>query len=335
MYYFKNSLLTFSCINHRLLFENPFQNKVFRKKNLLNYYRVRAMLLFEAEAREEEIKEDKKKTFLLSECYSKSWISLTNEPQRLDTLICCVCNQVVNNAMELHCDEHEDSDQVYLVGEECLQQYLKQNNGKCPIQQHDHCEFSQGRTMRKLVFELFVICPRQFDLKKRQSNEGIKLEGEKEEEGHWNGPNSAPNSKNYCNFKGKIKDLKDHLDKSCNLISTKQINQLEIANELNAIVGQIKELQNVIKLQTEQYKHLKADKLEELVKTNNKQINDLKHELLGKDKTIAVLTNNIQQLKIDIDQHNIEFKTKFDNHVNAFKEYKQIIGLKLENQKTN
>ncbi|ETO34989.1 hypothetical protein RFI_02085, partial [Reticulomyxa filosa] len=71
------------------------------------------MLLIEAETREEKEGNKEKKTqiFSFSKCYSKAWISLTNESQRLDTLICCICNQIANNAMELHCDEHENADQ--------------------------------------------------------------------------------------------------------------------------------------------------------------------------------------------------------------------------------
>ncbi|ETN98186.1 hypothetical protein RFI_39327 [Reticulomyxa filosa] len=65
-----------------------------------------------------------------------------------------------------------------------------------------------------------------------------------------------------------MKDLKDHLDNSCNLISNKQNIPYEITNELNEMNRQIKELQNMIKdlqsqlqsekVQTEQLKHLKS-----------------------------------------------------------------------------
>ncbi|ETO02088.1 hypothetical protein RFI_35348 [Reticulomyxa filosa] len=160
--------------------------------------------------------------------------------------------------MELHCDEHENADQVYLVGEQCLQNYLKQNNEKCPIQQHQHCEFSQSRITRKFVSELLVICPRQFDLKKEQSNEGIKLGGEEGKPWNESTSNLNLNSKNNCNcnFKGKMKDLKDHLNNSCNLIPIKQSIPYEITDQLNVMSKQIKELQKVVKdlqsqLQTE------------------------------------------------------------------------------------
>ncbi|ETO35226.1 hypothetical protein RFI_01848 [Reticulomyxa filosa] len=93
-------------------------------------------MLLVAQEGEEKKMEHNKELFSVSGCYKKDWVSLTTEPQKLDTLVCCLCNQIANNAVELQCDEHENSEQAYLVGEECLQTYLKQNNGKCPIQQH-------------------------------------------------------------------------------------------------------------------------------------------------------------------------------------------------------
>ncbi|ETO00601.1 hypothetical protein RFI_36839, partial [Reticulomyxa filosa] len=98
--------------------------------------------------------ENEKETFSSSGCYNKDWILLTNNQQKLNHLICCICKQVANNAVELQCDEHENTEQVYLAGEECLQMYLKQNNGKCPIQQHDHCEFVKNKSLIKQVSDL-------------------------------------------------------------------------------------------------------------------------------------------------------------------------------------
>ncbi|ETO03277.1 hypothetical protein RFI_34133, partial [Reticulomyxa filosa] len=169
--------------------------------------------------RDEKNSENKIETFSSPGCYNKDWILLTNKPQKINTLICCICKQVANNAVELQCDEHENIEQVHLVGEECLQMYLKQSNGKCPIQQHEHCEFSKNKTIRQQVSELLVICPRQYDMKQRQLKEGT-VTGEEEEE-HENQSNW--NSKGHCNYKGKIKEMKDHLDKSCQLISIQQV----------------------------------------------------------------------------------------------------------------
>ncbi|ETN99273.1 hypothetical protein RFI_38208, partial [Reticulomyxa filosa] len=104
-------------------------------------------------------------------------------------------------------DEHENDGQVYLVGEECLQVYLKQSNGKCPIQQHDHCEFVKNQTLRQQVSDLFVTCPRQYNLKKNQ----LKEEHE-----------------NECNYKGNISEIsRDYCEEDfC------KINMIKIYNPL-------------------------------------------------------------------------------------------------------
>ncbi|ETO02644.1 WD repeat-containing protein [Reticulomyxa filosa] len=218
------------------------------------------MLLIDAKTRGEE-KEAKKTTFSLSGCYNKEWISLTNELQSLNAFVCCLCNQIANNAVELQCDKHENAERVYLVGEECLQTYLKQNNGKCPIDQHEHCEYSK---------KLLVICPRYYDLNIcLQSNEGIKP-GEKGEI-----------EKNHCDYKGKIKDVKDHLNKSCQLISIQQNDSSNIQSQLNTMREQIDQVQNTVKeLQSQlQKEKLQIEKLKESDNEKNKQLEQLNEEI--------------------------------------------------------
>ncbi|ETO34716.1 hypothetical protein RFI_02374, partial [Reticulomyxa filosa] len=192
---------------------------------------------------DEKNSEHEKETFSSSGCYNKNWILLTNKSEKVNILVCYICKQIANNAVELHCDEHENAEQVYLFGDECLQRYLKKSNGKCPIQQHEHCEFSKNKIIRQQVSDLLVICSRQYDLKKKQSKEEIIL-GKKEEH------------ENQCNYKGKIKEMKDHLDKQCQLISIQRIILL------------IKELQ----LQIEK---LKTDELKEMHLKSNTEIQQL------------------------------------------------------------
>ncbi|ETO00783.1 hypothetical protein RFI_36657, partial [Reticulomyxa filosa] len=104
--------------------------------------------------RERKKVENEKETFSSSGCYNKDWILLTNNQQKLNHLICCICKQFANNAVELQCSGHENAEQMYLVGEECLQMYLKQSNGKCPIEQHDHCEFVKNKSLTQQISDL-------------------------------------------------------------------------------------------------------------------------------------------------------------------------------------
>ncbi|ETN97945.1 hypothetical protein RFI_39577 [Reticulomyxa filosa] len=167
-----------------------------------------------------------------------------------------------------------------------------------------------------------------------------------------------------------MKDLKDHLDKSCNLIPIKQSIPYEITDQLNVTSKQIKELQNMVKdlqsqLQTEKLqtvllllffvKILKAESLRkdeqifeltkdikqfktemnqtiiDLKKQQNEQIDNLKHELQEKNQTITTLTNNIQQLKKD----NTEFNKQLEQYQIQFDKFKTKFEIKVENQTTN
>ncbi|ETO00619.1 hypothetical protein RFI_36821, partial [Reticulomyxa filosa] len=165
---------------------------------------------------EEGEKEKKTAIFSISGCYNKDWISLTNEPQKLNTWTCLLCKQIANNAVELHCDEHENFEQIFLIGEECLRQYLQQSNRKCPVGQHDHCEFFKSKTARQSVSELLVMCPRQY-----KSNEDLQLSERTK---------TREDEKSICRFKGEIKEVQHHLETSCQLLASRQNNSLDIQN---------------------------------------------------------------------------------------------------------
>ncbi|ETN98870.1 hypothetical protein RFI_38617, partial [Reticulomyxa filosa] len=146
-----------------------------------------------------------------------------------------------------------------------------------------------------------------------------------------------------------MKDLKDHLDKPCNLIPIKQNTPYEIVNELNMMNGKIKELQDVVKLQTEQVKDLKADSLkkdEQIVKliediqkfkreTNQtifdlkKQQNNFEYELLKTNQAIIELTNSIYELRT------IKFNKQLEQYQTNFNEFKPKLETKVEDQTTN
>ncbi|ETO08742.1 WD-40 repeat protein [Reticulomyxa filosa] len=272
---------------------------------------------------EEKKIENEKETFSVSSCYNKDWILLTNEQQKLNTFVCSLCNQIANNAVELHCDEHENEEQAYLVGEECLQMYLKQNNGKCPIRQHDHCEFTKGKIARQQVSDLLVICPRQYDLKKKQSKEGINI-GEKEEIEN----ESNCNSTNQCNYKGKIKELKNHLDKSCQLISIQQAISLVKELQLQTVLSFEKLKENSLECKKEIEKLKENDKeKDKQIQQRDKQIDALQHESMKKNEQVIELKKDIQQLKSEIDQikKQIEFMKINDNE-----QCKQITKLNVD-----
>ncbi|ETO23957.1 hypothetical protein RFI_13203 [Reticulomyxa filosa] len=128
-------------------------------------------------------------------CFDKNWVLHLNQEEQINYFICLVCKQVVNNPVEINCPQHEDTDEILIAGENCLKQLLINNNNTCPIQSHDGCQYSIIRSVRQLINDITVMCPRQFQRDLRQFKYVTMT----------------------CNFKGKIKDLSDHLNNSCSL----------------------------------------------------------------------------------------------------------------------
>ncbi|ETO34632.1 hypothetical protein RFI_02458 [Reticulomyxa filosa] len=149
------------------------------------------------------LKEDKKKanTVTFKECYDKEWVALLNEQASLKGFQCVLCEQIAHNAIELTCSEHEDYQDALVIGEQCLKQYLNEHNNQCPVGNHDNCNYMKSRTIRNLVDELTVICPRQFE--SQLANNQTKKE------------NIITETKQYCKYKGGIKKMEDHVDNSC------------------------------------------------------------------------------------------------------------------------
>ncbi|ETO09799.1 G-protein beta WD-40 repeats containing protein [Reticulomyxa filosa] len=90
---------------------------------------------------------------------------------------------------------HQHLDQSLVVGEYCLKQFLDKNPNSCPVESHDRCQYTKVRLAQRYINGLKVICPLQFE-QELQTHQKRKVN---------------------CDFNGKIKELKDHLEYSCPL----------------------------------------------------------------------------------------------------------------------
>ncbi|ETO02051.1 hypothetical protein RFI_35385, partial [Reticulomyxa filosa] len=138
-----------------------------------------------------------------SSCFNKDWILQFHQEEYIRHFICLICRQIANNAMILECPQHASMDESLIVGEHCMELFLKNNNNSCPIQSHDNCLYSRDNTARRYIGDLSVICIRQFEQESKTSN---KTENEGEAPGEIK-----------CNFKGKLKNLYGHLNNECPL----------------------------------------------------------------------------------------------------------------------
>ncbi|ETO20779.1 WD-40 repeat protein [Reticulomyxa filosa] len=124
--------------------------------------------------------------------------NLVNQDQ-IDNFICWICKQVANIPIEIDCPQHQSLDEVLLVGENCLKHFLNSNPNSCPVQHHDSCLYSRSGVIQRQIDALKVICPLQFQQRSLTYSQ---------EQGH---------EKVVCDFKGKIKELHDHLENACPL----------------------------------------------------------------------------------------------------------------------
>ncbi|ETO27721.1 hypothetical protein RFI_09413 [Reticulomyxa filosa] len=152
----------------------------------------------------EEIKHEITFHLLEESCFNKEWIVRFNKQKRVNPLICLICKQIANDALKLECYQHKHINKSQIAGGHCLNQFLKSNNGYCPVQAHANCEYSENEPLRNQINNLTVMCIRQFEQELRVSNKTEKEEGE-------------AIGVIKCDFKGKIKELKTHLDNECPL----------------------------------------------------------------------------------------------------------------------
>ncbi|ETO16542.1 hypothetical protein RFI_20797, partial [Reticulomyxa filosa] len=96
-------------------------------------------------------------------CFTKDWILQSQEQEYIQHFTCLICKQIANNAMQIVCSQHKDSDEALIVGEKCLQLFLKKNKECCPIQPNHNCQYLKAKMPRNYIDKLQVICLRQFE----------------------------------------------------------------------------------------------------------------------------------------------------------------------------
>ncbi|ETO12471.1 WD-40 repeat-containing protein [Reticulomyxa filosa] len=245
-----------------------------------------------------EGKEKNLNNFSLNDCYNKDWVAASNK-QDLKNLQCLLCGQVANNAMELNCDEHDNQEDTLVIGEQCLMKYLKENNDQCPIGKHSTCDYVKGRTARKFVCELKVICPRQFMKYPNQREENEAKEGDTPME-------------DSCAFKGKINEVKEHLENTCSLKTLECIfkkfgcneslygsnfeehMELQMKRHLDLLLGCISD--RTVTLALEFFYEIQLSKLDS--ENKNIQIEELlkqRQQWEEKEKEMKKSQNNLQQ----------------------------------------
>ncbi|ETO06767.1 hypothetical protein RFI_30625, partial [Reticulomyxa filosa] len=141
------------------------------------------------------------------QCFDKNWVSQLNAQEQIRHCICLICKQIANNPIEINCPQHRDMNEALIAGESCLNKFFSDNGNTCPVQPHSGCCTYKIRAMQVQINELSVMCPMQF-------KQNVETAG-RDEEGQTVGDMTVT-----CDFKGKIKDINEHLNSSCLLRPT-------------------------------------------------------------------------------------------------------------------
>ncbi|ETN98537.1 intracellular protein transport protein USO1, partial [Reticulomyxa filosa] len=250
--------------------------------------------------------------------------------------ICLICKQVANNPMEIDCCQHKSIDELLIVGENCLKQFLSKNPNSCPIDNHNNCLYSQNRLAKRYINELDVICPRQFELEQTATQQGHE-EGE------------TPEFVS-CNFRGKVKQMNDHLEHSCCLQMVKcwfesfgcnhsclksAIHDHLTSNmklHFDLVIKSFDTLQQTIRQYQDEIRKLKMEnerlKVElQLKRKKDKEISNLKQQLEQYQKGKKTTLVDMEKLKKDIESK--------DNEIQKIKQKMQVKEKQKKSEEKN
>ncbi|ETO10863.1 hypothetical protein RFI_26513, partial [Reticulomyxa filosa] len=271
---------------------------------------------------------------LLNECYDTNWL-LDNSPsaqERNKENMCCICHKLANNAMEFCCEEHENDDEAFVVGESCLLRYLKENNSKCPIGDHSCCEYQKSFSVRKQVSKLEIRCPRQCqrDLANPSvastkaapqtrlfhNMMGSDRTGLRKSVSGITGAASLSDMNKDCTFRGRIKDLELHLLKECSLNNKSKVESnrskcefhefgcLDTIDSLHSSSHYQTYVSNHLQLVLAEVRRLQQQQQQQQQPTNttgsnsnsSEEVKKLQRVIQAKDKKIEQLNQTITEL---------------------------------------
>ncbi|ETN97902.1 hypothetical protein RFI_39624, partial [Reticulomyxa filosa] len=237
------------------------------------------------------------------------WILRSYQQEQIKHFICLICKQIANNPMDINCPHHANMDEMIIAGEHCLTLFLENNNNSCPIQPHNNCQYSRNNAVRKYLDDLT-----------RMRN-------------------------TWSDFKGKLKDLNNHLINECplNLINclfkpfgcnhtcfSHNLKNHLITNMklyFNLVTQLLQSMKQEIQLKDNRIKQMERDYQQELLKYRV-DIEMIKKDFNEKEKQI--LSNHTKIVKI-LEEKNSNLTQDYElllqklNHQHKEKEHKKQI----------
>ncbi|ETO14785.1 hypothetical protein RFI_22582, partial [Reticulomyxa filosa] len=122
------------------------------KKTLKSIQRHKAKGKKMSKLEDEKNKEDRRILPQLQACFEKNWVLHLSQSEDINEFLCLICKQIANNPMKIDCPQHKKMDETLIVGES--------------FEPHNNCLYYQSRLAKRLIGELDVMCPRQFEQEK-------------------------------------------------------------------------------------------------------------------------------------------------------------------------
>eukprot|EP01083_Nonionella_stella_P283779 965853_1 len=221
----------------------------------------------------------------------KGWkIDLFSEDNVKKEYVCCYCDNICKDTVELSCDADHDDDDIQLYCQQCLETVLSSNDGNCPINNHAEPTFAPSRRIRSKIKKAKVLCPNSVQYQQQKLNESgnvIDTGDEKE------GSNIAGAMKRIkgCEFNGCLSELLGHISGCCesNLVSNEM--QSEVIAMLRKEIGEIK---NENKVMMNHYEQLQTT-----VKNQHQEIHELSQKVASMDdmkQTVAELNKKVTSM---------------------------------------
>eukprot|EP01084_Bolivina_argentea_P276294 471430_1 len=253
---------------------------------------------------------------------SKGWIVALFEDQiKITTCLCASCNSICCDAVELACDHDDDAD-IYPHCKNCLNNLIKNNNNKCPINSHSDPVVMPIRSIRRQVSKSKVYCPYSVQYKLQQSqnkNDNAKIIdtiGGDEKEGIAVQNYEMKQDENACKWSGTLSELiKTHMSVcvqkynpsfmqkiSMKKLQDENLNLRQIVNTKDANIvklqQEIESLNTKIKTQSEQNKQLQNEAMK-LFHKLDKQDNDISSKVNTLQTQICSTEQQMQKLKTE------------------------------------
>ncbi len=96
-----------------------------------------------------------------------NWDMVVDPSSSKPLFTCGQCKKLLKNAVDMSCQNHADDEESHSFCEKCVVTYMKANQNKCPVNNHENPTYVANLFIRKKVDQTKINCPRNLEIKLR------------------------------------------------------------------------------------------------------------------------------------------------------------------------